>query len=276
MRSLNLVKLHDSVLEQALKECFESVPWVGAFFQSEHHGFKHGIVVKDRSVDLIKNLSESEREEFVGDGLSINPAQPLIAATVATKLAALFHDSGRFNEFGLVVPSEQNNHQVISSIRAKQFATYFNLAEYDPLMTSAILSHDYQSPTLTPHLNPPSSLVGKIVQASDQMGWFHPNSVYRTLAYNQEIGVPFYVGDTSLQDRLKWIPSGSSPDVVTVLLFQLFSPKTSERFGIVAAQKKVLSYSAKLKENIVGLATDFGCGKKVLDLIKIYEKYYST
>jgi hypothetical protein len=117
-------------------------------------------------------------------------------------------------------------------------------------------------------LRPPKTIIGKIIQASDQMGWFHPDSVTRTIEYNKQVlGNPFFDSSVTLQERLAWTSGSTSKDALTVMLNQLFGPTTDQRFGIEYARKKVESYRFQLEKNIVGCANSREEAQQVQDII---------
>ncbi|MFH1276061.1 MAG: HD domain-containing protein [Candidatus Woesearchaeota archaeon] len=262
----------ENLIQEALRNCFSSEVWLPTFFDSSHHGFMHANQVREACIKLIGDLTESERENFLKEGEVINQDNPLESAIAVTQIAAIFHDSGRFNSDGAVLPENQNNHHTVGAERGKYFCEKLGFNSSIGYVEDAVLSHDYQSDHLTPDFSPPKTIIGKIVQSADQMGWFHPQSLKRTMEYNREIGIPFYNASTLLQDRLSWTPNKTSRDSLTVMLSQLFGPRGPTRFGIESARRKINSYLLPLKENILKIAEEHQVFDEVKNIISQYEK----
>jgi HD superfamily phosphodiesterase len=257
---------------ETLKQCFPKEKWLEVFLTSEHHGLLHGEQVRIASLKLIETLTEKEKNDFHKEGAQINPEDPEKSAIAAVQIAAVFHDSGRYNEEGEIKPEEQAKHHERGAEKAKIYCEKLNLNTAIPFITDAVLSHDFQNSRITPNFTPPKTFIGKIIQSADQMGWFHPDSVKRTLEFNKSYKIPFYNPDTTLDERFRWIPNTDKPDVLTVLLCQLYGPTDSKRFGIEAARQKINTYKPLLKENILKIAEEKGVLKEVRQVMEEYEK----
>ncbi|MFA5131141.1 MAG: NUDIX hydrolase [Patescibacteria group bacterium] len=255
-----------------LKKSFNDAVWLQVFLTDSHHGFKHGNQVREAALKLIANLNTAEREQLAQEGKNIYPIDSEKFATLAFELAAVFHDCGRFNEAGEVLAAEQNHHHILSAQRAAKFCETQSLDILIPYVEEAILCHDFQSAELTPALKSPQSIIGKLVQSSDQMGWFHPDSVNRTLAFNKALGAPFFDSSVSLDDRLAWTPGIKSKDSLTVMLSQLFGPTGPQRFGIESARNKVETYKIDLENSIINMAAEHNSKNEVEKIIAAFKK----
>ena len=266
--------MDEAAIGNMLKTVFQDKKWLEAYFRETHHGLEHGNHVKSTCSQLIENLNESEREELLAAGTAIDPVCPWESALTATAIAAIFHDSGRFNNDGKIIGSEQENHHNLSAERAHEFCLIFDLHPHAPYVRDAILSHDFQNPQLTSHLNPPQTIVGKIVQSADQIGWFHPGSVYRTMNFCKSMGVPLYDPTMSLQERLDWVPTITDrEDALTVVLNQLFGPTDGQRFGIENARQIIETYKSDMEQSILKAFGDIGCGDEAKLLIGEFRQY---
>lgn len=246
-----------------LSKCFNNEDWLKAFLKDNHHGFVHGNQVRLSCLKLINNLTDTEKKELLKESEHIDRADSEKYAKLIVEIAAIFHDSGRFNERGGVVAEEQRFHHVLSANRAKIFCVSLGLDKLIPFVEDAILCHDFQSAELTPDLKPPKNISGKIVQASDQMGWFHPDSVNRTLDYNNAVGAPFYNQNTTFKERMAWSPKSIAKDAFTVMLCQLFGPTGTDRFGIEYARLKVETYKKDLENSILKMAKEYDLEEEV-------------
>lgn len=255
-----------------IKDTFKKEKWLRVFLNDNHHGYLHGNQVRMSCLKLEENLNPREKEKLLKEGEKINKKDPHKYAVIAIEIAAIFHDCGRFNEEGMVVFEEQKNHYVLSANRAEKFCNYLGLNMLAKSVKEAIFCHDYQSKKITPHLNTPKTITGKIVQSADQMGWFHPESVYRTLAFNKALGLPFYDPNTTLEERLMWRTGNKNNDSVTVMLNQLFGPISNERFGIEYARKKVENYKIDLEKNIIKIAQKDKLKNEIKTLIKKFSE----
>lgn len=255
-------------LESLIKETFGDKPWVKVFLSDSHHGLKHGDQVRAAACKLLNKLNQAEKAILNQEMQKISTEDPLDCARLIISIAGVFHDCGRFNEQGEALASEQGNHHIVSATRARIFNLKQNLENYNPAVEEAILCHDFQSKRLTPELKPPVSMVGKIVQSADQLGWFHPDSINRTLAFNKSFGRPFFNPEVSMQERINWTPDIVARDALTVLLNQIFGPTGQDRFGIECARKKVKKYEQELKAGVLNIAKDSGVEEQVKVLIK--------
>jgi len=259
-----------------LTSSFEKEAWLNAFINDSHHGFIHGNQVRQASLKLMENLSPAEREELTREGNDISNTDSEKCAKLATEIAAIFHDSGRFNKQGEVIAEEQYAHHILSAERAELFCEKLELTALIPYVKEAILCHDFQSEESTPELKSPKSIIGKLVQSSDQLGWFHPDSINRTLNYNNAVGIPFYKESLTTKERMDWQPGTISKDALTVMLRQLFGPTGPERFGINFAQEKVEKYKQELEEKILEIAKQYNLADEVKEAIRetrtLYEK----
>lgn len=266
-----LYPFKEKEFKKLLKEIFKDALWLKVFLNDNHHGFIHGNQVRVACLKLIQKLSPSEKAEFIKAGKKISPNNSSKYAVIAVEIAAIFHDCGRFNDSGEVIDKEQRFHHILSAKRAKIFCEKLGLIIIAPAVASAILSHDFQSRKLTPNLKSPKNIIGKIVQSSDQMGWFHPDSINRTLAFNKALGAPFYNSTVSIKERLKWTPTIKAGDALTVMLSQLFGPTGKDRFGVQFAQKKVEEYKVKLEKNIIKMAAKHNLSGEVKLVIQDFK-----
>lgn len=266
-----LYPFKEKEFKKLLKVSFKEAIWLKVFLNDKHHGFTHGNQVRLACLKLIQKLTRAEKIQLLQAGKKISSNNFLKHAVIAIEIAAIFHDCGRFNDKGEVIDKEQRFHHILSAKRAKIFCDNLGLSIIAPAVTSAILSHDFQSQKLTPTLKSPKDIIGKIVQASDQMGWFHPDSINRTLLFNKALGTPFYNPKVSIKDRLKWTPMTKAGDALTVMLSQLFGPTGKDRFGVEFAQKKVQEYKAKLEKNIVKMATKHNLSNEVKLIIQDFK-----
>lgn len=240
-----------------LSKCFNKAHWLEAFLKDSHHGFIHGNQVRLSCLKIINNLTDAEEKELFREVEHIDKKNPEKYARLIVEIAAIFHDSGRFNEKGGVIAEEQKFHHILSAERAKIFCISLGLDNLIPFVEEAVLSHDFQSVEVTPDLKPPTNISGKIVQAADQMGWFHPDSVKRTLDYNNALGLPFYDKSGIFEERMTWQPRLIPKDAFTVMLCQLFGPTGIDRFGIKYARQKVETYKKDLENSILKIAKEY-------------------
>lgn len=246
-----------------LSKCFNDANWLKAFLKDSHHGFLHGNQVRLSCLKLMNNLTDIEKKELFKEVEYIDKENPEKYAKLIVEIAAIFHDSGRFNEHGAVIAEEQKFHHILSAERAKILCVSLGLDNIISFVEDAILCHDFQSTELTPDLKPPKNISGKIVQAADQMGWFHPESIKRTLAYNKALGLPFYNKSATFEERITWQPRFIPKDAFTVMLHQLFGPTGTDRFGIEYASQKVETYKKGLENNILKMAQEHDLEKDV-------------
>jgi len=260
-------------MKKLLKEVFGEERWMKSFLSDDSHGFNHGNQVRLACLELIKKLTLSERKTFLQEGKEFCKDDFSDCVLAATEIAAIFHDCGRFNEDGKIITAEQKNHHILSAERAEVFCKNINFSNAIPHVRKAILSHDFQSKELTPDLSPPEKIMGKIVQSSDQIGWFHPDSAKRTLDFSKEIGRPFFKPELSLEERLEWKPfSHKNEDALTVMLRQLFGPTGTDRFGVGFAREKIGKYKLGLEKSILKIAEDFNVVSEVKALIEAFRK----
>ncbi|MFA6514551.1 MAG: hypothetical protein WCT50_04680 [Patescibacteria group bacterium] len=269
----SLYHFDEKKLKNLLKRIFRGENWLKIFLDDSHHGFTHGNQVRLSCLKLIENLTLKEKKKLQEEGKKICAVNSHQYAIVAIEIAAIFHDCGRFNETGQVIAEEQKYHHILSAKRAEIFCANVGLNIIIPNVKEAILCHDFQNKRLTPELTSPKSIIGKIVQSSDQMGWFHPNSIARTLAFNKALGSPFYNPQIPLKERLIWAPGvKEARDSLTVMLGQLFGPTKIERFGIEFARKKIEIYKVGLENNIIKMAEEYKVKKEVEILIENFRK----
>ncbi|MDP2922365.1 MAG: HD domain-containing protein [Candidatus Omnitrophota bacterium] len=266
---------NENKLKNLLRKTFKDEYWLKVFLKDSHHGFIHGNQVRLACLKLIGKLTPGEKEKLLQAGKKICKINSHQYAVSAVEIAAIFHDCGRFNEGGQVVAEEQKYHHILSAKRAKIFCDDTSLNIIVPDVEEAILGHDFQSYELTPDLSPPKTIIGKIVQSSDQMGWFHPDSISRTLDFNKALGISFYNPEVTLKERLRWTPGIEARDALTVMLSQLFGPTDIKRFGIEFAAKKVEIYKIGLKNNIIKIAEKHNLKNEVETLIKDFQKIFS-
>lgn len=264
--------LNENKLKDLLKKTFAAENWLKIFIDDSHHGFTHGNQVRLASLKLLDNLNKAEQGKLMQAGKEICKNDSYESAVVAIEIAALFHDCGRFNENGAVIAEEQKYHHILSAQRAKIFCEKNGLSIIFPAVEEAILSHDFQSPEITPDLNPPRTIIGQIVQSADQLGWFHPDSLSRTLDFSKAMGRIFYNPEVTLAERFNWKPGNKAGDALTVMLKQLFGPTGRERFGIEFARKKLESYKLDLENNIIKIAVENNLKNEVEALIEEFKK----
>jgi hypothetical protein len=253
---------------------FEDTPWTKAFFSDSHHGYIHWNQVKEASLKLVEKLTNKEEEKLVKEGKYICKINPYEWSLVAITIASIFHDSGRINNRWEITQKEQKIHHILSAKRAKQFCKKNELVSVIHYVEDAILWHDFQSKKLTPFLTPPKTIIWKIVQSSDQLWWFHPDSLDRTLEYNKSLWIPFCDLEIPFNKRLKWKPLTKSKDALTVMLNQLFWPTWKDRFAIKSARQKVETYKIELEAKIIELGKLHNLEEEVSILIEEYKKYY--
>jgi HD superfamily phosphodiesterase len=275
MKNRNLQQFYissENGIRKALFDCFSHQNWVEVFLDDTHHGYEHGYQVRINAIKIVYALSESERSQFEQEGKSISTDSPNESAMIVTEICAVMHDCGRFDDDGQLVAEKQHLHHIIGAKRAERLFSTYGIHSAIPYSSDAIISHDYQSAELTPQLTPPKTMIGKIVQSADQLGWFHPGSVQRTMDYGKAFGRKFYDPKLSLEDRMAWKSPAHSPDAVTVLLAQYFGHTGEERFAIAAARKKAEESLHELRINIIKLAEEQGCKEELRGLIAEYER----
>lgn len=270
---LDFYTLNEPAIANLLKNVFQDKKWLESFFRETHHGLEHGNQVKLACLKFIEKLNASEKQELILAGEKIDLACAWESALTATAIAAVFHDSGRINDDGAIIGIEQVRHHFVSAERAETFCLVYNLHHLTPYVADAVLSHDFQNPNLTPHLNPPQTIIGKIVQSADQVGWFHPGSVYRTMNFCKSMGVPMYDPTLTLDERLAWVPSNTErEDALTVVLNQLFGPTDEQRFGIECARQKIETYKADMEQSILKAFGDINRGEEAERLIEEFRE----
>lgn len=270
---LKVSVMDEAVFNSLLQEIFQDKKWLEPFFRENHHGLEHGMQVKSACLKIIDNLNEAEKEELSRLGAEIDGESPWESALEAVSIAAVFHDCGRFNDDGLIIGVEQVRHHILSAERAEAFCGQLNLLGSIPYVKDGVLGHDFQNTSLTPHLSPPQTIIGKIVQSADQMGWFHPGSVYRTINFCKSMNVPMYDPTLTLQERLDWVPSNTErEDALTVVLNQLFGPTGTERFGIEYARQKIETYRSDMEQSILTAFGDIDCRDEAVELIEQFRQ----
>ncbi len=275
--ALDFYTLDEPAIADLLKNVFDDKKWLESFFRETHHGLEHGNQVKTACLKFIEKLNDSEKQELVLAGEKIDPLRAWESALTATAVAAVFHDSGRINNDGLILGPDQIRHHIVSAERAETFCSVHDLQHLTPFVSDAVLSHDFQNPNLTPHLHPPQTIIGKIVQSADQVGWFHPGSVYRTMNFCKSMGVPMYDPTLSLQERFDWVPANTErEDALTVVLNQLFGPTDEQRFGIECARQKIETYKVDMEQSILKAFGDIDCGNEAADLIEQFRQHSQT
>ncbi|HRY63457.1 MAG TPA: HD domain-containing protein [Patescibacteria group bacterium] len=269
---LSFYNSSEKQIKTLIKKIFQNENWAKAFLKDSHHGFTHGNQVRLACLKLVDKLNPKEKGQLLKEGKRICQDHPLECALVSIEIAAIFHDCGRFNRDGKVVSEEQNSHHILGAKRAKIFCDYLGLSVLVPYIKEAIICHDFQSKNCSPGLNAPKTIIGKIVQSADQMGWFHPDSISRTLDFNKALGVNFFNPRISLKERLAWKPTHTPGDALTVMLYQLFGPTGKDRFGIESARQKVAGYKSELEKNIIKIAKKFKVEIEASQLIKNFKK----
>lgn len=264
---------NEELIKSELGRHFGNKNWLNIFFEDKHHGFLHASQVREGVVSLSKKLTSEEMKKILEEGVNISVEKPFESAIAVAEIAAVFHDCGRFNNEGELKREEQKNHYIYSydraEILAKELGFEINTINF---LKDAIYCHDYQNKKITPHLDFPKTIIGKLVQSSDQLGWFHPGSVHRTMEYGKQFNRPFYDSNTSFEERINWKNEGvSGNDCLTVMLAQLYGPRDEKRFGIKAARDKIEKHRPLLKENILEIAREYNVEKDVKDLIAKYE-----
>ncbi|NMB48037.1 hypothetical protein GYA13_01150 [Candidatus Kuenenbacteria bacterium] len=262
-------------IKTLIKKIFQNENWAKAFLKDSHHGFVHGNQVRLSCLKLVDKLNPKEKSQLLKEGKRIGQDHPLEYALFSIEIAAIFHDCGRFNRDGKVVSEEQNSHHILGAKRAKIFCEHLGLSVLVPYIKEAIICHDFQSKERTPGLSAPKTIIGKIVQSADQLGWFHPDSLPRTLDYNKALGVKFFDPSISLKERLVWKPTYTPKDALTVMLYQLFGPTSKDRFGIESARQKVEGYKPELEKNIIKIAKAFKVEIEAEQLIASFKKAYA-
>lgn len=273
---LEVYNYNDTQIKDLIQSNFQNEHWAEVFVNDSHHGFVHGNQVRLSCLKLIETLTDREKKEFQKEWKEISNKNPYESAIVASEIAAVFHDCGRFNGEWLVIADEQKYHHILSANRAKIFCEKMGLEALFPFVEEAILCHDFQSKELTPDLNNPKTIIGKLVQSSDQMWWFHPDSIYRTLEYNKALGKPLFDPTSDFQERINWKPWTSAKDAVTVMLKQLFGPTWLDRFWIEYARTKIESYKIWLEENILKLAEQNRIYIEIKELIVEFKSQLET
>ena len=253
----------ENEFKNILLECFNNEAWLQVFLKDDHHGFIHGNQVRLSCLKLINNLTDLERNELLKEAENVADSDREKYVKLIIEIAAIFHDSGRFNEEGVVMAEEQKLHHILSAKRAEIFCIYLGLDNLIPFIEEAILCHDFQSAKLTPDLKSPKNMSGKIVQAADQMGWFHPDSLERTLNFNKTLGLPFYNKNVNFNERIIWRPGNICYDAFTVMLCQLFGPTGKDRFGTEYAKLKVETYKKDLEVGSLKIANENGFAEEV-------------
>jgi hypothetical protein len=221
-------------------------------------------------LELIDHLTPLERKRLIREGRTINQEDPLTAVKIAIGVAAIFHDAGRYGNNGKMAKN-QMYHYLLSAKRAKRFCLKIGCSELLPLVTDAVIGHDYQSKKVTPYLQPPKSMVGKMVQGVDQIRWFHPDCVYRTIDFNNSIGVPFFDSKVTMKQRLDWQP-GIHSDAVAVLMNQLFGPTGRDRFAIAALRQRLFENREKLEAEILKVSRKLNLESEVEKIIVEYQQ----
>ncbi len=261
----------EDLFKQKLREVFSDEKWVEPFLTDLHHGLLHGNQVRLGAIKLIENLTDDEKDELINEGKQIDVDQPFESAVAAVEIASVFHDCGRFNDEGVIVLEEQNKHHLVGAERCVMLCDVLGLGAVKEFVHDAVLCHDFHNPEVTDHMKAPKTMIGKIVQSSDQLGWFHPGSLSRTLEFGAQLGYPFYV-ETDIDIRAGWKIHTPVPDVVTVLMHQLFGYCGPERFAICTAKEKVETYKEGLKKSILLAAEDKGVLEEVSNVIRGFEE----
>lgn len=264
-----------SELVQALmREFFAGSDWIAAFFESAHHGIEHAMDIRERALRFIEKLTDDERRALEQEGCVLDAEHSIDAATACVEIAALFHDCGRMNDQGEFRAEDQGQHHELGARRVRVFcqALGFSQAAED-MIANAVLTHDFQSGRLTPTLCPAQTMIGKIVASADQIGWFHPDSVHRTLKYNLDLGRPFLDQTVGIATRLAWQPNTRDIDAITVMLHQLYGPRGENRFGVQVAREIIADMREALRDNILTMAESFEVRDETQDLIEAFAKH---
>jgi HD superfamily phosphodiesterase len=276
-KKYRLTDFHKTGAEQlasAMRNVFCKTLWLEPFLNSKHHGIEHGDMVRLGALKLIEQLTPEERAALIKEGEEIDSENPLASASAIAEIASFLHDCGRYDDNGDFLVEKQINHPFISAERAATFCMAFGFSNALKFMEDAVKSHDFHSKTHTPYYTAPKTMIGRLVQSSDQMGWFHPGAIKRTIAFSRDCERQFFDRKIPIQERTKFNSplSYDNCDVVTVLLVQLYGYCGEERLGIAAARKKVEKYKKELREEIIQLAQEKGVGEEVREIIERCEE----
>ena len=272
---ISLIKFYnceESFIKEKIKNVFPNKKWIESFLSSSHHGFNHANKVRKRSLDIVQNLNKKEKNKLKKEGKTLSKNNYLKNAVSVIEIASIFHDCGRFNKNGNITKKNQEKHHTTGTKRAIEFLQKTNNKKANVFAKDAIMHHDFQSEKLTPKIGPPKTMIGKVLQASDQIGWFTPDSLKRTIEYNESLNNPFFDQSISFKERLNYSPNKKAPDTFTAILGQLMGPCNKERFQINYALKRAKYYRKKLKQNIINLANEKKLGKQAKSMIKEIEK----
>jgi len=182
-----ILGLSPKQLEFLIENSFPNEAWATSFLNSEHHGPEHGHTVAARSVLLKKHLNMDEQLQFNKEAQELDSQAPLEAASTVLRLASFLHDCGRYADDGSI-HKKRTLHPKRSAERAKRFCEMHNLEHLIPALSETILYHDFQSQEVTPFYGPaPTTILGKIIQAADQLDWVHPDAIKRPILFHDEL-----------------------------------------------------------------------------------------
>ncbi|MFH1064126.1 MAG: hypothetical protein V1729_03535 [Candidatus Woesearchaeota archaeon] len=269
---IGLCEYDSDTFKAFLRYAFNPQGWVNAFIENSHHGLGHGESVREGAISLACQLTDDERAELEQDGREIDDKDPIVAALAAVNIAAVLHDCGRMDVDGNMPMEQQPRHHIVGADRAEYFCNA--LDSPDGLtyhVRAAVISHDYQGVDNTPEMFPPTTMIGKLVQAVDQLLWFNPISVDRTMNFSRDLRRKFYDPDIPLEVRLSWGPGKGGEDAMTVLLCQYFGPTDSERFGVESARKKAEDDQLALYRRILEVTAEQGVDQK--EIIRLFAAY---
>ena len=273
MDLLEFYQAEEGFLREVIRDVFLNGVWVNAFLEEETHGYIHGDRVRNGSLKLLENLTDDERARLIREASNFDGQDPLRSASAVVEICSLLHDCGRFDDKGNQTEDSNKIHHITGAERAIHFCAALNLDQILPYVEDTILCHDFQSPDDTPSLDAPSYMIGRIVQASDQMGWMHPGSVDRTVKYSVVVDRPIFDPSVPLNDRIGWQPFvDDALDALTVLLKQLYGNTGPDRFGVEAAKIKVDGYRSQMRAGIQALADREGFRSELDELMQVYDQ----
>lgn len=256
--------------------------WIANYIKDESHGIAHGRETSDAVLNLVGNLTREEEGKLEKEGRSIG--EPYFETAVAVaQIGAYFHDCGRFASRGSINSGKdglwnielQNMHPDFGADRAASLIYSSGLVgalEAAPFLRESIASHEFQTDKLTPQYVPPATMIGKLVQAADQLRWLMPGAVLVTEKYNASRGVPLFLKDVSMEERLSWIANTPSRDALTVMLAQVCGPIGNKRFGTEYAQSEAKRLKADTRKSLIEFCDERGILPETIEIIREYER----
>ncbi|MFC1741404.1 hypothetical protein ACFL3V_02625 [Nanoarchaeota archaeon] len=257
--------------KRSLESVFDGSRWVQGFIDNWHHGIGHGFDVRQNAISLIGELNDDERSCLISEGADIDPSEPLINAVSAVEIASVLHDCGRFDDLtGDKLRCNQDTHAEDGAERAETFCRSHGINGASRYVVGAVLSHDYWSGEYTPNCPRPDTMVGRIVQAADQIIWFTPETVERTHEVGKDYDRVFFDPSVPLEERLNWDPSTKGPDTMVVMLAHIAGYKGEGRFSISPARKRLDRYQDAVRKKVLELAETYKVRDEVDVLIDEY------